>query len=623
MVTQALAAKLPRQLSWMQNQQLERLRYAQNRRILALAPEMDKEAARRIETLIIGYLPEALHEAARQAVLRRIQQYARQPRQLRLFEGFSAAYEWAQATPAAEQWLAETIEKLRVKGGKALDLVNRGAGELRDYAGRCARINREIQDRYRQDPQKLKAWAYGTHQIGWTASGETLEAVLGRLTDEVWWKRRLLKKVRRLQEYAAQLFGLVQRGRVEYVSEKTLQDHQDNLEAAEQWIDNTLLWKYDPVKKDYVRLTMRELVDARQRGWFAEQHARVNGVAKTAQTLGLIPYLVTITLASRWHPSSQKYEENTTEEAARWQQKQWARLRAAAKEAGVQMLGLKVPEPHRDGCPHWHLVVWTDDQPRAEELFANYFLEADNPGELGAAEHRVTWEKARSHTGAISYALKYILKYVKDQTGPVTRERLAVGAWRSLYHLRKLDWFACNVIQPKIGAWREARKVKHAPVGMQAAVTAARAGDWHAFTQAWLVNPLSLRTELVPTKYLGEYRERTVGIKDEFGNQVTTRGEPWKLGSAEEIEEAIETHRNFQLMEEEYWDSMRSDQNNPLKNKNLTLNHNTPRTNPADHPEAGLHPSPAAGGGQLEDWDEPWDPPRVQNTFQNDDSLPF
>ncbi|MHB9042589.1 replication endonuclease [Acidithiobacillus sp.] len=620
MVTQALAAKLPRPLSWSQNQQLERLRYAQNRRILALAPEMDKEAARRIETLIIGFLPEALREPARLAVVRRIRQHiitgAYQPA---LLEELDEAVEGKEATRSAEQWLAETIEKLRAKGGKALNLTGYGADELRAYGKRCAEANRGVCDRYRQDHPKLEKWAYGTHQLGWTAPGVTLDAVLGRLTDEVWWKRRLLKKVRRLQEYAAQLFGLVQSGRAEYVSEKTLRDHQDNLEAAEQWIDNTLLWKYDPVKNDYVRLTMRKLVDARQRGWLAEQHARVNGVAKTAQTLGLEPYLVTITLASRWHPSSQKYEENTTEEAARWQQKQWARLRAAAKEAGLRMLGVKVPEPHHDGCPHWHSVVWTDDHPRAEELFANYFLESDNPNEPGAADHRVTWEKARSHTGAISYALKYVLKYVNDQTGPVTRERLAVGAWRSLYHLRKLDWFACNVTQPKIGAWREARKVEHAPVGMQAAVTAARAGDWHAFTQACQVNPLGLRTELVPTKYLGEYRERTVGIEDEFGNRVTTRGEPWKLVSAEEIEEAIETHRSLRLTEEEYWDSMSSDQNNPLKNRNLTLNQNRPRAS-SEGRETGSRITPSTGLEDLDDWDVPWDTPEAT---QEDQDPPF
>ncbi|MGK9453257.1 replication endonuclease [Acidithiobacillus caldus] len=627
MASPALAVKLAQQISSSQPWLLEHLRYASRRRILTLAPEMDKVAARRIETLIIGYLPEALHEAARQAVLRRIQQYARQPRQLRLFEGFSAAYEWAQATPAAEQWLAETIEKLRLKGGKALDLVNRGASGLRDYAVHCAKINREIQDRYRNDPQKLKAWAYGTHQIGWTVPGETLEAVLGRLTDEVWWKRRLLKKVRRLQEYAAQLFGLVQRGRSEYVSEKTLEDHQSNLEAAERWIKDTRLWKYDPHQDVYIQLPMQDLVNARQKGWLAEQHARVNGVSRTAQALGLDPYLVTITLASRWHPASPKYEEHTTEEAARWQQKQWARLRAAAKEAGLQMLGVKVPEPHHDGCPHWHLVVWTDDYPRAEKLFAEYFLEADNSHEPGAAEHRVTWEKARSTEGAIGYALKYVLKYVNPQTGPVSRERLAVGSWRSLYHLRKLDWFACNVVQPKVSTWREARRVTNAPAGMQAAVDAAEAGDWHAFTQACQSNPLYVRTERVPTKYEGEYRDRTVGLRDALGNMVITKGEPWKLANKDELADAIRAHQQEALTTAAALFAAGGSLNNPLSNNNLTLNHIKPRGWSACR-ETGSYITPSTGWEEQDDWDVPdqddWDVPwDTPEATQDEQDPPF
>ena len=354
---------------------------------------------------------------------------------------------------------------------------------------------------------------------------------MSRLLDATWWKRKIIKRVRTLWEYAAQLLQCVGWGS-EYVSDATLEDHLDMQYAAQQWINESVLVRWDPVSGQDIVLPMGKLVAARKKGWLAEQHARANGVAKLAIEEGLTPWLVTITMASRWHASG-KGDRPSTEEAVRWHQTQWSRFRAAAKKNGLRLVGPKVVEPHKDGCPHWHLVVWTDDKKSAEQLLSIYFLDADDPGEPGAADHRIAWEQARSNMGAISYILKYALKYsMETNAGPDSRARLAVNAWRSLYGLRKLDWFSVNIAQPKVGVWREARRANHCPTSMNDAIDAAGKGDWYAFTKACISNPLFLRSELVANKH-GEYTSRTIGIRDDRGSLITTRSYNWKIMNVE------------------------------------------------------------------------------------------
>lgn len=215
------------------------------------------------------------------------------------------------------------------------------------------------------------------------------------------------------------------------------------------------------------------------------------------------------------------------------------------KKNGLRMVGPKVVEPHKDGCPHWHLVVWTDDQKLAEGLLNTYFLDADDPYEPGAAEHRITWEQARSNTGAIAYILKYALKYsLESNAGPESRARLAVNAWRSLYGLRKLDWFSVNVAQPKVGVWREARRASQSTTAMKDAIDAAKNGDWYAFTKACLSNPLWLSSEWVTNKH-GEVTSRTIGIRDDRGSLIVTRSHRWKITTLEELSKVQSLREEF------------------------------------------------------------------------------
>jgi hypothetical protein len=80
---------------------------------------------------------------------------------------------------------------------------------------------------------------------------------------------------------------------------------------------------------------------------------------------------------------------------------------------GVRMYGLRVAEPHHDATPHWHALIWAEDEAGAQAIEAkvrHYWLSEDGD-ERGAAENRVNI-KRMVKGGAAGYVAKYIAKSV-------------------------------------------------------------------------------------------------------------------------------------------------------------------------------------------------------------------
>ncbi|MGG9011272.1 replication endonuclease, partial [Escherichia coli] len=64
----------------------------------------------------------------------------------------------------------------------------------------------------------------------------------------------------------------------------------------------------------------------------------------------------------------------------------WSLMRTASKDNDLQVYGLRVVEPHPDGTPHWHMMLFCNPRRRNQiiEIMRRYALKEDG-NERGAA----------------------------------------------------------------------------------------------------------------------------------------------------------------------------------------------------------------------------------------------
>jgi Bacteriophage replication gene A protein (GPA) len=269
--------------------------------------------------------------------------------------------------------------------------------------------------------------------------------------------------------------------------------------------------------------TLQELVDKStaskpiRRG---ELMTRIRGCEDIAQTKKSTSLFFTLTCPSKFHPvtidgkANAKYEGNTAKDGQAWLTDKWEKVRAKFKRKGIEVYGVRVAEPHHDNCPHWHVLLWCEQQhgEAVQGAIRDAWL-SEYGDERGAKEYRVKCEiiKPRNEDGtggAAAYLAKYVAKNIddyktkehKDEVGgeqldifgdgvitPATR----VEAWATHWGIRQFQTFG----MPPVGVWRELRRLKHEDVlkskdkrlleGWIATQKIADKGaDWAAYTMA-------------------------------------------------------------------------------------------------------------------------------------------
>ena len=143
---------------------------------------------------------------------------------------------------------------------------------------------------------------------------------------------------------------------------------------------------------------------------------RIKGFEMVADLLGHAGEFYTLTTPSRMHAclhngkTNLRYDGTTTLQAHKYLTHLWALIRAELHRQGIRPYGFRVVEPHYDGTPQWHLLLFMPAKHRAtvREVMRRYAL-ADCGEEPGAQTHRF---KAIAIDPAKGTAAGYIAKYI-------------------------------------------------------------------------------------------------------------------------------------------------------------------------------------------------------------------
>lgn len=344
---------------------------------------------------------------------------------------------------------------------------------------------------------------------------DQLAGLIKRVTCTHWWRKQVRRAAVRKREAQAQAMGLISvRTSQPYVTDETLRAR-----IKRQASNRAILEATEIESPDGEVINLWAAVDAStankavRRG---ELMTRIRGCDEWAQARGMVGLFTTNTLPSRFHAQLFKggrnpaWDGSTPRDGQRWLCKTWARNRAQLHREGIGVFGFRIAEPHHDGCPHWHMLLWVEPAKvdRLREIMRAHWLK-DAGDEPGAQKHRVKFETLDPKKGsAAAYVSKYIAKNI-DDAGAVGagghrddfggdqveiveggNKAARVEAWAGEWGIRQFQ----AIGQPPVTVWRDMRRVDAQAVeGMSHRVRAAheavnrdgeRRACWRAYMDA-------------------------------------------------------------------------------------------------------------------------------------------
>lgn len=346
----------------------------------------------------------------------------------------------------------------------------------------------------------------------YTDNGE-LRCLVNRASNELWWRRQLRKLAAIKVENTARDLAVVQKFNQAYCSDFSVTRRRQRDADNKAILQNTVAYEDGNIDNVFTldELAAKSVSNPEIRR--AEMFVRLKGFENIAKDNDHVAMFYTLTCPSRFHSvSNSVINQNwidagkpTTLDAQAYLSNVFSGFRKALDKAGIKIYGLRVAEPHADGCPHWHLLMFMDkgQQSTITKLFRSFAL-ADSPNEKGAKKHRFTVEKIDWSKGsAVGYVAKYLSKNIDGKhidndidtklSGIDAAER--VVTWARVNRIRQFQFIG----GPSVTVWREMRRIrseineddamfkslsKGEHLALENVRRAADASDWQAFCTA-------------------------------------------------------------------------------------------------------------------------------------------
>ncbi|HIC1651796.1 TPA: replication endonuclease [Klebsiella variicola] len=382
-----------------------------------------------------------------------------------------------------------------------------------------------------------------------------------RMFTESWWRNRLRRVASAWREHLQIAVGNVSKKKHAYASKNCVTDWREQKRRTREFLKGL-----DLEDEDGNRISLIEKYDcsvANPAIRRCELMTRIRGFENICNELGYVGEFYTLTAPSKYHATTKAGYRNSKWNGASPSDTQsyltglWARIRAKLHREEVRIFGIRVAEPHHDGTPHWHMLMFMlpEDVDRVRLIIRDYAWEEDRH-ELRSDKAK----KARFHAEAIDpekgsatgYVAKYISKNIDgyaldgeldDESGELLKETApAVSAWAARWHIRQFQF----VGGAPVTVYRELRRLADSEtahglsVEFAAVHDAADAGDWAGYVNAQggpfvRRDDLQVRTLYEPRTEFNQYGEETVCIRGVYDSAIgadtpiMTRLTQWKI----------------------------------------------------------------------------------------------
>ena len=392
---------------------------------------------------------------------------------------------------AAQQWLFNEVqqlerEKLHIAFDESeIDLKAKQWAEICQRLGRLVAMQAFAKDRGIEPPEP--------------SDKRQPVSCIARLCCERWWRRQLRKCYTRRAETHLRSIGLVHKRKQLYASDRAVAWRRERKQRDRAMMKEMLavsdcgdqLELFDVVEKSVSNPALRR----------AELMTRIRGFEEIAAEHGHVAIFSTNTCPSAFHRThangtqNERWEGFAPRDGQAWLNKMWARVRAKLKRLSILFYGFRIAEPHHDGTPHWHLLLFVPqgDADRLRVVLKGVWL-SEYAHEAGAEKHRCTVINIDPHKGtAAGYIAKYVAKNIdgfevgkdfeSEDEQEATESADRVAAWASAHGIRQFQQLG----GPQVSVWRELRRIREADAEVDSlsnAQRAADAGEWSAFVSA-------------------------------------------------------------------------------------------------------------------------------------------
>jgi hypothetical protein len=389
---------------------------------------------------------------------------------------------------------------------------------------------------------------------------KNLAPAVTKMFNARWWRRQLQRTAALWREHLYIALGSVSRRLHPYASPNCLKAWKEQKRRTREFLKGMEL-----EDEEGHRISLIDQYDASPANPAirrCELMVRLRGFENICVELGFVGEFCTLTAPSKFHATlasgrgNPRWEGDNPQDTQGWFNRTWACIRARLHREAIRVFGIRVAEPHHDGTPHWHMLLFMQptDRERVTTIIREYALKEDAAclNERAQAARFQTQSIDPQKGSATGYIAKYIAKnidgYALDgetdhESGRSLKDQAAsVCAWASRWRIRQFQFIG----GAPVTVYRELRRLGDSKTAHQisvqfaAAHDAADSGDWQGYinAQGGPFTPretLAVRPLYVATARFNDYGEEIISLRGVYDTQkginapVITRTRQWKI----------------------------------------------------------------------------------------------
>ncbi|GAA79256.1 replication endonuclease [Pseudoalteromonas sp. BSi20495] len=220
---------------------------------------------------------------------------------------------------------------------------------------------------------------------------ECFEIALLKMQCDKWWARQLKilrKQFLELLEIATGQVGKdlyhdknskkpKRRGISPYSSKQAQREFSFAQASGRQFLEMMELQSSDGDVIDLIEAVKSGMANPANRR--NELMLRIRETEELADEMGYVAMFYTITCPARFHANANTWDGSTPKDAQNYLTTTWARARSKLNRRDLKYFGVRVVEPHADGCPHWHMMLFMPKNKLQEinAILRWYFIQED------------------------------------------------------------------------------------------------------------------------------------------------------------------------------------------------------------------------------------------------------